>query len=191
MSHPAYNKVTRNWLSFEDVDLPLNSDWVVDPTFIDQERCMKFGADYWLYNVNEISCMTDEQIDIDPTFLAAAKAGKKEEVSNLREGKFDHFAWNGHRWNADDKSKTNVTGAVVIAMMNSGNLPPDFTWRCYDNMNHEMTGTDMMTLGASMGTYGTQVYAASWVHKTNIDALTSITAVNAYDITTGWPAQEP
>jgi len=78
-----------------------------------------------------------------------------------------------------------INGIVVL-----GDLPPGFAWRDRGNHNVPVTKEAMVGLGLSVMQYIGQVYQASWIHKNNIDTLTTIQDVENYDMMTGWPSND-
>ena len=109
-----------------------------------------------------------------------------EHRTNLTQG---YFTWNGSPFACDPVSKSNVIGASVMAIANGGNLPAGFVWRDNNNVNHQVTGQQMIQLAAGMFTFLTNCYEAAWIHKANIEAITTSTGdVFAYNYTsTLWP----
>jgi len=100
----------------------------------------------------------------------------------------DFFTYQGHKWDCNDMADTNISGAVTIALMNSGSLPSGFQWRDYDNNMVDVTGAYMCGMAASYMTFVTASYGASWAHKEAISALADIQAVQEYDYQTSyWP----
>jgi hypothetical protein len=100
-----------------------------------------------------------------------------------------YFSWNGNTWNCDPTSQNNIIGANVLALANGGNLPAGFQWRTFTNIMVTVTGADMVQMGATMFTFLSNCYTATWEHKANINALTTTSAVLAYDyVDTLWPA---
>jgi hypothetical protein len=63
----------------------------------------------------------------------------------------------------------------------------EMQFRDQEDVVHTLTATEMVTMCAYVMGYGQAIYSASWVHKDAIDALETLEAVLAYDVTTGWP----
>jgi hypothetical protein len=75
-----------------------------------------------------------------------------------------------------------------MAILNGGNLPPGFIFRDYNNVNHVITGSDIIQMGVKMLGFLSAVYQASWIHKAHIEAIHDPIATQEYDFTsTLWP----
>lgn len=71
--------------------------------------------------------------------------------------------------------------------------PAIMVWKDADNLIH--TWNDLQAYCDWLAGYvialedrGTRLYAAAWQHKLNLEALTTVEDILAYDITAGWPA---
>jgi hypothetical protein len=132
-------------------------------------------------------------MSIDPNLnLVDAEAKVHTMINNFRDGMFNnYFTYNGNQWNCDDVSRQNIIGVIVMAMLNGGNLPPGFIFRDYNNVNHVITGAQIIGMGIKMLGFLSGVYQASWVHKANIEAMTDPIALQEYDFTsTLWPSPD-
>ncbi len=89
-------------------------------------------------------------------------------------------------WNSTAVDIQNLN--AVITLILAGAITSSVVWHDYNNINHTMNATQMITLAGGLGVFGQTCYAVSWVHKDAIDALTTISAVEAYDYATGWPS---
>ena len=187
--YTLFNKTTFEWKSADSIE-GLSADWVVDPVFSNFQRANTLGPKYWTYSGNTINVLSDEEIDSNSTFLQEAKDVLKEKVNAYRDTYlFDYFVYDGKQWDCDQISRDNISGANLMSVLNGGVLPP-MEWRDYNNTNHAVTATYMGNMAATLMTFTSGVYTASWQHKTAIDALTTITAVNAYDYqSTLWPSR--
>ena len=102
-----------------------------------------------------------------------------------------YFTWDGHEWACDPISKQNIIGACVLAIVNGQQLPPGYVWRDEANVNVPVTGIMMITIGVEMFKFLSATYQASWIHKANVQALTDIPSVMAYDfMSTLWPSPD-
>lgn len=127
---------------------------------------------------------------VDPNLtLPNAIEAMCDNVNGWRDGLFNnYFTWNGNPWNCDSVSRQNIIGVIVMAMLNGGQLPPGFVFRDYNNVNHVITGPDIIAMGVKMLGFLSGVYQASWAHKSQIEAMTDPIAVQEYDYTsTLWP----
>jgi hypothetical protein len=102
---------------------------------------------------------------------------------------FSHFAYDGHQWQCDQASRFNVVGVILLAVLNEGQLPPNFIFRDMANVDHVVTGPYMINMGITMLAFLSAVYKAGWTHKANIQAMTDPIAVQEYDyMSTLWPS---
>ena len=128
--------------------------------------------------------------NVDPSLNISQAIAKMEDLIDVyRQGLMNnYFTYEGAQWDSDPQSITNISGAVTIAMLNSGNLPAGFQWRDYNNNMHAVTGLYMYGMAASYATFVTTAYGAAWEHKANIDAFTDPIACQEYDyMSTLWP----
>lgn len=129
---------------------------------------------------------------MDPNLsLADSQALVCRWINEFREARFAYFTWNGIRWDSSLQSVVNIMGAVMLAQLNGGSLPPGFTWRDYNNVDHEVTAQYMMGMAVALGSYYTNTYGASWAHKQAVNALPDIQEVQTYDFSSAlWPSQD-
>ena len=119
--------------------------------------------------------------------LQEVKDQRKVEVNSLRTDKTKTgFVFNTNTFDATVESRAGL--AAYVANVNAGNgLPASFTWRSTANLDIPFTTTTILDLHDTMTDWLDAAFNNSWTHKANIDAESTISAVNAYDITTGWP----
>jgi len=183
------NKTTKQLLqSVNTPDYDLN-DWIINP---DLKIVGSINSEFWIINPdNSIRLMNDTEKNA--SFLNDEKNVKKTLINQYRDALIHNngYVYNGNRFDSDlDSSIKVIAGTLTASILVSqgGDLPLDFVWRDYDNIDRPMNAATMIDFGTNMFNYGVAVYKASWVHKANIDALTTIDEVEQYDITTGWPA---
>lgn len=186
----AYNKITRVWTDTDDPQTLVSpGDWLVDPEFDDAERAKDFGPSYWTFpGGNQIHILTDAEIDVDPTFLAQAKLAKRAEINDHRSallyGGFTDS--NTIKWNSAPTDIQNLN--ALITLITAGVITNDVTWTDFTNVSRQMSPAAMIQLGAELAVFGQTCYAVSWVHKNAVEALTTVTEVQNYDYSAGWPA---
>lgn len=129
----------------------------------------------------------------DTRTLAEAQAAAVERAAN-------QFAsviaagrnYNGKNFQIDDASRINIGGASTLAVVcNSGadTWDPNFYWRASDNTNVPLaTPAAMIAFASNTAAYYSALSFVLFTHKANIAALTTNDACDAYDVTTGWPA---
>ncbi len=127
------------------------------------------------------------QADLDAKALIDAQSNKNDEINQYRDQVFagGFLDSNGIRWNASSTDISNINAVCTLIAL--GVVTSNQTWRDTSNTNHTLTPTQLVQLAGGMATFGQAAYANSWTHKANVAALTTITDVNNYNITTGWP----
>jgi hypothetical protein len=94
------------------------------------------------------------------------------------------FEHEGHRYDSDLVSRTNIIGTATGVQAGIA-LPQGFTWRTSDNENVPMDGPGVIALGAALLQHVNTQYATSWALKAQIDAATTPEEVAAIS----WPTQ--
>lgn len=144
-------------------------------------------ADYAAYIdwINQGNFPT-EQFDTPANLLANAKTTQKNAVNDLRNLKLTDIFTDSNNipWNMGTSDIANLN--AVCTLITAGAITGNVTWRDSNNTNHIMTPQQMIQLAGEMAVHGQTMYSVSWYHKANIDALTTVDDVNAYDITAGW-----
>lgn len=120
--------------------------------------------------------------------LSDAKEAAKQKVNAHREKIMSAgVAFMGHQFDSDDLSVTRLT-AVATAVAAGATLPPGFAWRSAANVDVQMSGASVVGLLATMISRANEVHTASWAVKQQIDAASTVEAVNAVqwvDVTAG------
>jgi Domain of unknown function (DUF4376) len=128
------------------------------------------------------------QATLDADRLSIAIEEVSDNIDSMRDSiMYDHFSWDQHRWDTDRNSISNLTGINLLAVQNGGALPPGTVYRDHDNINVPMTATQMGELAAALFTFVTACYTNGWVLKAELEALTTYSAVVAFDYSGGWP----
>ncbi len=118
----------------------------------------------------------------DTIVLQEAKNLMTRFINEYREGIFEGYCtFDDKQWDCNSTSISNIMGANVLSLLNGGNLPPDFTWRDYNNNDWPVTATYMGQLAQTIGIFYNGCYQASWQHKAVINELTSVDEVMNYD----------
>lgn len=187
----AVNKISRVWISTETPET-LDSDWVVDPIFDDYARAMTLGPKYWVFSGQNVHVLTDQEIDADATLLAEAKSVIKKSINAWRtEWMNDYFTYDAKQWDSNDEAVTNITGTLLIGLVNGNALPVGFEFRDHNNTNHVVDFMYMVYMAIALMTFKKLTYTACWQHKAAVDALTTVSAVKAYDYqSTLWPSKD-
>lgn len=124
--------------------------------------------------------------------LKEAKAAKKQSINNHRDYLIYivKYTWtDGNKYDMDSTSQFKMVATMMHH--NAGHtLPADFKWRDADNTDRAFTNTQFKDFAKDLWTRGNDIHVASKTHKDNIDALTTVADVDAYDYLTNptWPA---
>jgi len=185
----AFNKRTYAIVDTATVDelLP-TEDWILDPVFDDDTRAHEVGPKFWVIDGSNIHVKTEQEIDVDSDYLEQIKGWRTQKVNDLRVAKFagGFTDSNNIRWTTSAGDIANINAVCTLIAL--GVVTTNQTWRDFDNTDHTLTISQLIQLAAEMAVFGKTCYGVGWYHKTNIEALTTVTAVSAYDYTTGWPS---
>lgn len=91
----------------------------------------------------------------------------------------------GFRADATRRSIEDIDG--LIDLVSSGALPAPVTFRDYDNAYHQLTLDQLNTLRLEAKGRGPVLYARKWELEAAVDAAETVEAVQAIDVSTGWP----
>ncbi len=119
--------------------------------------------------------------------LINLKNSKKESVNKIRKNMMDAgITFRGSSYDTDSESLRNIA-YWHLQVISGINLPAGFAWRDKNNIDHPADEDFIKELSLAATALGTQIYQASWLHKANIDALGTLSEVESYDISVGWP----
>jgi hypothetical protein len=177
----CYNKVTREWNSFDDTS-GLSSDWVIDPTFPNKERAMEIGPKYWVYNGNEITGLTEEEILANTAFHNEMHSIVWEKIKKERDRRKSEGGYKvGTNWyHSDDTSRIQQIGLVMLG----ANMPNNIMWKT-------MLGDFVLMTPTLAG----QIFQAAMVSDMTIftvaeqkrQAMLALSDPRNYSWDTGWP----
>ncbi len=127
------------------------------------------------------------QSQLDAGMVTCAQTYVRTLINNYRDQVLNsgYTDPNGITWSSKPVDIQNLTG--IITLISVGVLTGDQIWRDNNNVNHTMTLAQLVALAGGFAEFQTLCYQTSWTHKANIEALTTVAAVLAYDYTTGWP----
>ena len=94
----------------------------------------------------------------------------------------------GFRADATRRSIEDIGGLITLAQ--SGVITEPVTFRAYDNAYHSLSLAQLQTLQVEVTARGPQVYAKKWALEAAIAAAETVEAVQAMDVTAGWPGLE-
>lgn len=144
--------------------------------------------------------MTPEEIAAITPSLEDVKERRRGEVNALRDEKLlEDFTFGGIVYQADERSQERLDRArasalaAIVGGAQVGNLrwhgeDVDFFWIAKDNSQTVMDAQTALAFGNAMVAREGMLIAAGSAIKATIDAATTKEAVEAIDITTGWPA---
>lgn len=118
MTIPVYNKITREWRSVENTNsLTPPEDWIINPTFIDFERCQELGPRFWVFEGSTIRSMTELEIDSHIPFVNEAKFKQIQFLSEqCRLDIIDGFESSAlgapHIYDSEEVDQLNLVGSV-------------------------------------------------------------------------------
>lgn len=118
--------------------------------------------------------------------LESAISTTKTKIDDLREIKiYEKILYNGSYFDADEKAIRNI-GNWQIQLAAGASVPRNFVWRDADNIDHPADASFINGLGEAITLRGSLFYQVAWQHKANIEQLTTVAEIEAYDINIGW-----
>lgn len=120
--------------------------------------------------------------------LTAAQAALCDQVDAKRLGLIAAgLNWQGNVFQIDDGSQAIMTTMMLAYTIGQTN-PSGGVWRSAANVNVPMTDAQVKALILGAQTYVKGLLYNGWALKDQINKLTTLAAVAAFDITQGWPA---
>jgi hypothetical protein len=136
-------------------------------------------------------------VQTDEEITAAAFVDAKNAVAQACDGQFKArlsagYTFGGVRYQIDDASRANMTGAAVIASLalsGSGAWPEGgYPWIAADNSIHLFAApADFIAFGQAVAAYYAALVLNARGLKNSISSLTDTAACAAFDVTQGWP----
>ena len=124
----------------------------------------------------------------DSSELDLRKAERKRKVERLRAS--HNMTHDGRVWQVTPRSQRMISAAAFQAsrVTEASPWPTDFTWIDNDNNEVTLTAAQVLALEKAMfdRLYGRRLRARAL--KDAIDEAVDVGAVDAIDITTGWPS---
>ena len=147
------------------------------------------GSYYGILDENlkhdQVGWVNNQVTKIGPS-IEKLKADKTEAINFERERRgILPITFQGIEWDADELSQRNIS-AWMASIAAGVAIPTGFVWRATDNVNHPADAAFVNGLGAAITLRGTLLYQTSWGKKAAVNALTTVDAVKAYDVTAGW-----
>lgn len=121
--------------------------------------------------------------------LADLKAAKWATVKARRDqAEYGDFAWDGSTFNADVESRNRIMGAVQLAALAaSAGQPYSVVWTLADNSTRTLDAADMIAVGSTLGARVGAAHANAASLRSAINAAADEAALDAIDVSTGWP----
>ena len=127
--------------------------------------------------------------------LAAAKVAKKAAVDAQLAALYTAgWTYGGVMYQIDPDSQANITAmgalasASVAGVPGAAAWPAGFYWIAADNSHEAMTAAQMFAFAQAVAGHVSALILFGRGLKDQIDAATTAAAVDAIDVTTGWPA---
>ncbi len=140
------------------------------------------GTATWTYAVQDLN---PTELVSKSEELRAAKSAAVDGVLAVKIGS-GYLHTDGHTYQIDPTSQATM---MAVRSMIVDALPGahDGTWRDITNVNRPMSEAEVIALFQGAAAYVSSLLRAGHAHKDAIGALTTISAIEAYDETTGWP----
>lgn len=154
------------------------------------------NGERWKLNSAKTAVEFLSQSQIDAERIPALKADLKHQVNALRDQHigagmvytFPDGTGTIQLRNATDLRNVQGVASAGQALAAIGDTTAKLKFRDAENVSHELTGTQAMTMGLAVSSFITAYYEAAWLHKDAIDSLTSVTSLQQYDPAAGWTA---
>lgn len=117
----------------------------------------------------------------DPRTLDDLKAAKWEQAKSARDAaEYGGFTWDGSTFDSDSVATGRITGAAVLALMASmAGQPYSIVWTLFDNTTRVLDASQMMAVGAALGTHVQAAHDAADARRLLINAATSAAELDA------------
>lgn len=120
--------------------------------------------------------------------IADAIAARVSEVSDYENTLIDDgMNWQGNVIQVDANSQRFMLTIMLAYQLGQVN-PSRGKWHVKSNIDVPMTDDQVKAMILAAQTYVSALMDACWAHQANIKAFTTLAAIEAYDITQGWPA---
>lgn len=118
---------------------------------------------------------------VDPRTLDDLKAAKWEQAKAARNAaEYGGFTWDGSTFDSDPVATGRITGAAVLALMATlASQPYSIVWTLFDNTTRTLDASQMMAVGAALGTHVQAAHDAADARRVLINATTSAAELDA------------
>ena len=132
--------------------------------------------------------MAEIEAEIERLTLESVKVAKVEAVKARLASETAALVWNGNTYQTDVIAKERF--AAEEQAIARDDRPNPSSWRTLDNKLVPLSNADIQALITAIYQRHRQAIFASFTHKDAIATLTTVAAVEVYDISTGWPNGE-
>lgn len=187
----AFNKVNFAYISIDDTSsLQPASDWIIDPIFDDPANALVRGPKCWVWNDtdNNIHVMTAAEADADPNHLNEIVTDVIEKIRKLKDDKLTggYTDANSITWGTTEEDIRNYNALCTMISLGVIADPQTITFRDITATDRVLSITDFVTLTSNILAYAQAIYDNAFNHIHNVQAMTLVSQVEAYDYTTGW-----
>lgn len=178
----AFNKVTHDWVTTIDgSELTPSNNWILDPTFEDEEFANTIGMDFWTYNGNLIE--TPSNTEYQATILQRKQAIVWKSIQNERERRsFGGVLVEGNWFHSDSPSRMQHIGLVMFGV----NLPQNIQWKTMTGSFVTMTPTLAQQIFQAVASHDIAAFAVAEQHRTQMLAAQDPTTYNFLN-NPSWP----
>jgi len=174
----AYNKITRTWASTNTPET-LSADWIINPTFDDEQFAMQIGQEFWTFDGSTIKTPTLEEYNA--TMKSRHQDQKWREIQVERERRRTGGVKVGTNWfHSDDSSRIQQIGLLLMG----ANMPNNIMWKTMSGSFVQMTPTLAQQIFQSTGAQDISIFTAAEQHRALMMASAN---PEAYNYLTGWP----
>lgn len=134
-----------------------------------------------------------------PSTISHIDSAKIKLISKLHKHRdnlfFTNFVYNSNTFEGDAeaiesfKEAIETNNTINIANLQGGSITPfSVDWRDVNGVVVTLGSADFTAINLLLATKKTNLWTAAATKEVAIKALTTLSSVNSYDITTGWPS---
>lgn len=175
------NRATKEYRTSVNTPDYNNSQWIINP---DVSQVQDIPSKFWRIPNQGKTITYNEQ-----SYLENVKYQRTRLVNEFRElVLYEGFIYeDGNVFDTDNASLRNLMGLSQKAIT-SGLTTETVQYMTSENILLTISYNEIVQVTLSLSNYVSECYEASWYHKDQINALSTISEVNNYDYTVGaWP----
>lgn len=159
----------------------LSADWIIDPTYANEEQAQKVGPRFWTFAGNVITALTDAEIIADPTFHAEMQTKMWLLIQAERDRRKAAGRKVGNYWfHSDDPSRIQQIGLVIFG----ASMPTGIMWKTMAGDFVSMTPTLAGQIFQAQAVADTILFGLAEQKKA---AMLLLSDPTTYDYLSGWP----